>query len=99
MTPFDGKILTVSEILTFQTFDLKNLGQGHRVQHSVRSQILTTIKVTARIFTPALNISGFDIFFPETVGQSLDVQHSQWRHSTANARLPISCSRIKYVVL
>ena len=26
--------LTISEILTYKMFDLENLGQGHRVQHS-----------------------------------------------------------------
>ena len=35
--------LTVSEILRFKIFDLKNLGQDHRVQHSQWSNSIVNI--------------------------------------------------------
>ena len=48
-------LLTVFEILTFQMFDLENLGQGHRVKVAVMPFV--SIKVVARTFTLALTVS------------------------------------------
>ena len=52
--------LTVSEILTFQTCDPKNVGQGHEVQHSqFRHSIGTqkSVQVMLCIFAPAQTLS------------------------------------------
>ena len=79
MSPFDGKhklfkshnphFLLLrspfSEILTFQMYDLVNLGQGHRVQHSYLSHSVANTnlyKSQTEHFTQALTVSEISNF-------------------------------------
>ena len=52
--------LPIFEILTFHIFEIKNLCQGHAVQHSQLTRSLADIsfyKVTPRILALALTVS------------------------------------------
>ena len=60
---------------------------------SNRWQISTSVKVVHEHFSLALAVLEiFNVKIREinNVGQGHDVQHSQWRDSMANTRLPIS---------
>ena len=70
--------------------DLENLGEGHGMQYS-RSSSMVYINIYKFIserfslapsqFSRYLHFEFSDL---ENVCQSQDVQHSQWRHSTAD---------------
>ena len=70
-------------------FELENEGQGHGVQQSngtIQWQISFSIKVILEHFWLALIIFQihFKIYDLQSIGQSHDVQHWQWRHMMAN---------------
>ena len=76
--------LVVSQILTFQMFNLENVDQGHRVQYSqwtIWWQISMSTKVVNRIFALTLifsEILTFQIFDLENLDQGHNVEYSQW---------------------
>ena len=72
-------------------FYLEIKGQGYELQHLQWFKSMANINLYKN-----RNIIHFSLAFTflisldfENVGHENDIQHSQWRHSTANTRLPI----------